>query len=112
MVRSVASKITPSLLSTLEPASLSEDLAQTLLLDRVNPLYPDQAVKNRLQGPVVFQAWIGRDGKIEELKLVRGYIVLAQAAANAVKQWRYRPYLLNGKAVETQTYVTVDFKLP
>jgi TonB family protein len=112
MVRSVASKITPSLLSTLEPASLSEDLAQTLLLDRVNPLYPDQAVKNRLQGPVVFQAWIGRDGKIEELKLVRGYIVLAQAAANAVKQWRYRPYLLNGKAVEAQTYVTVDFKLP
>jgi TonB family protein len=105
-------KTTSSLLSALEPADLSESLAETLLLQRVEPRYPDQAIKNRLQGPVVFQAWIGRDGKIVDIKLERGYLVLAHAAAQAIRQWRYRPYLLDGEAVEARTYVTVSFKLP
>jgi TonB family protein len=101
-----------SLLNAMEPVVLSEDLSQKLLLDKVQPSYPEQAIKAGLQGPVVLQAWISRQGTIQDLKLVRGYFILGQAASQAVRQWRYKPYLLNGQAVEAQTYVTVDFKLP
>ena len=111
-LRSVAERITPSLLAALEPVSLSEDLSRRLLLQKVLPNYPEQAVKARLQGPVVLQAWIGRDGSIQDLKLVRGSLLLGQAAYRAVKQWRYQPYLVNGRAVEAETFVTVDFRLP
>src|SRR4029077_12185975 len=71
-MRSVAERITPSLLAALEPVALSEDLSRRLLLQKVLPNYPERAVKARLQGPVVLQAWIGRDGTIQDLKLVRG----------------------------------------
>ncbi len=111
-MRSVAERITPSLLAALEPVALSEDLSRRLLLQKVLPNYPEQAVKARLQGPVVLQAWIGRDGSIQDLKLVRGSLLLGQAAYRAVKQWRYQPYLVNGRAVEAETFVTVDFRLP
>lgn len=111
-MRSVAARITPSLLAALEPVSLSEDLSRRLLLQKVLPHYPEQAVKAGLQGPVVLQAWIARDGTIQDLKLVRGSFLLGQAAYRAVKQWRYQPYLINGRAVEAETFVTVDFKLP
>jgi protein TonB len=111
-MRSMAARITPSLLAALEPVALSEDLSRRLLLERVLPSYPEQAVRARLQGPVVFEAWIGRDGTIQELKLIRGSLLLGQAAYRAVRQWRYQPYLINGRAVEAQTFVTVDFKLP
>jgi TonB family protein len=111
-MRSVAARITPSLLAALEPVALSEDLSRGLLLQKVLPSYPEQAIRARLQGPVVLQAWIGRDGTIQDLKLIRGSFLLGQAAYQAVKQWRYQPYLVNGRAVEAQTFVTVDFKLP
>jgi TonB family protein len=101
-----------SFLSYLEPVSVSEDLAQKLLLQRVQPSYPEQAIRAGLQGPVILQALIGRDGSIRDLKLVQGSFFLGRAAYNAVKQWRYHPYLLNGRPVEAQTYVTVDFRLP
>jgi TonB family protein len=105
-------KRSPSLLSQLEPVSLPEDLSQALLLDRVQPSYPQQALKAGLQGAVVLQAWIGKDGSIRDLKLVDGSLLLGQAAVKAVKQWRYKPYLRNGVAVEAETYVTVKFRLP
>ena len=111
-MRSVAERIAPSLLAALEPVALSEDLSRRLLLQKVLPNYPEQAVKARLQGPVVLQACIGRDGSIQDLKLVRGSLLLGQAAYRAVKQWRYQPYLVNGRAVEAETFVTVDFRLP
>ena len=111
-MRSVAERIAPSLLAALEPVALSEDLSRRLLLQKVLPNYPEQAVKARLQGPVVLQACIGRDGTIQDLKLVRGSLLLGQAAYRAVKQWRYQPYLVNGRAVEAETFVTVDFRLP
>jgi protein TonB len=111
-MRSVAARIAPSLLAALEPVELSEDLSRRLLLQKVLPSYPEKAVRARLQGPVVLQAFIARDGTIQELKLIRGSLLLGQAAYNAVRQWRYQPYLINGRAVEAQTMVTVDFKLP
>ncbi len=111
-VRNVAARLTPSLLSTLEPVNLPADFAEKLLLQKVQPSYPEQALQAGLQGPVVLQAWIGRDGTIRDVKLIRGSLLLGQAAYRAVKQWRYKPYFLNGQAVETETYVTVDFRLP
>jgi TonB family protein len=111
-VRTASVRRSPSLLSQVEPVSLSEDLSQALLLDKVQPSYPEQALKAGLQGAVVLQAWIGKDGSIRDLKLVDGSLLLGQAAVKAVKQWRYKPYFRNGVAVEAETYVTVNFRLP
>jgi TonB family protein len=111
-LRTAAVATGSSFLSYLEPVSLSEDFAQKLLLQKVQPSYPEQAIRAGLQGPVILQAWIARDGSIRDLKLVRGSLFLGRAAYNAVKQWRYQPYVLNGRPVEAQTYVTVDFRLP
>jgi TonB family protein len=109
----VAEMVVPSRLAgMLQPVNLTQDLAEKLLLERVVPSYPVQAIQARLQGPVVLQAWIGRDGAIRELKLVRGSLLLGKAACEAVKRWRYKPYLQNGRAVEAQTFVTIDFRLP
>ena len=110
--RSMTGRLPTSLLGSLEPVSVSEELSAALLLDRVEPSYPQQALRAGLQGPVVLQAWIARDGTIRELKLMRGSFLLGQAAYEAVKQWRYKPYVRNGHAVEAKTYVTVDFRLP
>jgi protein TonB len=83
-----------------------------LVLEKVQPSYPTSALQAGLQGPVVLQANIGRDGTVHDLKLLNGSLLLGQAAYQAVKQWRYKPYFLNGHAVEAQTLVTVDFRLP
>jgi len=65
----------------------------------------------RIWGEVVLQAIISKDGEIKELSLVRGHPMLAPAAIGAVRQWRYRPFLLNGEPVEVETTVTVTFLL-
>ncbi len=106
------SKFGPSLLAALEPVSLPEEFSQKLLLQTVQPSYPEQALRAGMQGPVVLQAWIATDGTVRELKLIRGSLLLGEAAYQAVKQWRYQPYVVNGRAVEAQTLVTVDFRLP
>jgi len=95
-----------------EPVHLSEEAAKALLVHSVDPVYPPQAVVQKLQGPVVLQAMIGRDGSVEDVKIVRGYFVLARAAVAAVKQWRFQPYILNGHPAETQTVLTVNFSRP
>jgi TonB family protein len=111
-IRTVSLRRSPSLLSLVEPVSLPENLSQALLLDRVQPSYPEQALKAGLQGAVVLQAWIGKDGSIRDLKLVDGSLLLGKAAVKAVRQWRYKPYVRNGVAMEAETYVTVNFRLP
>ena len=100
------------LVRSLLPVKLAGDLAEKLLLEKTLPSYPEQAVKAGLQGAVVLEALIGTDGMIRDLKLLSGPMLLGKAACEAVKQWRYQPLLLNGHAVEAQTLVTVDFKLP
>jgi len=89
-----------------------EDYADDQVVHRVHPSYPKQARARKLQGTVVLQAIINKQGKVDSLQLVSGDALLAQAAADAVKQWRYKPYLHNGDASDFQTRVTVDFKLP
>jgi TonB family protein len=108
----IAARYGQSLAAAMEPVSLSEEISQKLLLQKVNPSYPLEAIKAGLQGPVVLKALISRDGVIRDLKLVRGSFLLGQAAYKAVRQWRYQPFVVNGKAMEAQTYVTVDFRLP
>jgi len=111
-LQTVSLKRSPTLLSQVEPVNLAEDLSQALLLQKITPNYPEQALKAGIEGAVVLQAWIGKDGSIRDLKLVDGSLLLGRAAFDAVKQWRYKPYLRNGVAVEAQTYVTVNFRLP
>jgi protein TonB len=75
------------------------------------PVYPDLARSVRLQGHVVLAIVIGKDGSVEEIKLVSGHPLLAPAAMEAVKQWTYKPTMLNGQPVQVQTQVTVNFSL-
>ena len=101
--------------STTEPAGIVElapDVAEGSLLQRVEPEYPEEARQQRIQGAVVLEVRIGRDGAIEEVKLVSGQPLLAKAAIAAVKQWRFKPRLENGQPVGMQTRVTLNFRMP
>jgi protein TonB len=86
-------------------------VAQGLLSNRVSPVYPAVARAARVQGIVILQALIGKDGQVKELSVVSGPPLLQSAAIDAVKQWVYRPYLLNGDPVEVMTTVNVVFTL-
>jgi protein TonB len=85
-------------------------LSEAQLVHRVEPVYPRMAVLAGLQGEVRLHAIISKDGTIQSLSVTSGQPILAQAALEAVRQWRYRPYLLNGKAVEVETLITVNFR--
>jgi TonB family protein len=95
-----------------EPVHLNEDAARARVVHSVDPVYPTEAIPQKLHGTVVLQALIGRDGSVQDLKLVRGYFVLGRAAIAAVKQWRFRPSSFNGRPVEAQTLITVNFSYP
>ena len=81
------------------------------LIRRVQPAYPPIARTAHVQGSVVLAALIGKDGTIENLRLLSGHPMLSPAAIAAVSQWRYRPYILNGEAIEVETQITVNFIL-
>jgi TonB family protein len=110
--RTTSAKAPPSLMSSLEPVSLTEDLAEKMLVQRVLPDYPAQALQSKLQGAVLLQIWIRKDGTVRDLEVANGPLLLCGAAYNAVKQWRYKPFQMNGQSVEAKTYVTVNFRLP
>jgi periplasmic protein TonB len=95
----------------VSPKPISSVLAEGLLIQKVIPRYPPIAQEVRLQGTVVLQATISKNGTIENLHVMSGPAMLQQAALDAVAQWRYRPYLLNGEPVEVETTVNVEFKL-
>lgn len=86
-------------------------MMQGNLIERIQPVYPAIAKQTRTQGTVILRAIISRDGMIENLQVVSGHPMLVKAAMEAVKQWRYRPYVLNGQPVEVETQVTVNFVL-
>ncbi|MFZ3340156.1 MAG: TonB family protein [Terriglobales bacterium] len=102
----------PSSQTFTEPVPVSEETERSLLLRSIKPDYPVEAVPQKLHGSVVLQATIGRDGSVEDLKIVRGYFVLGKAAIAAVKQWQFKPYTFNGHAARTQTVLTVNFPPP
>jgi len=86
-------------------------ILQANLVHRVVPVYPPLAKQARVQGAVVLEATIDKDGTIRDLRLISGHPLLVEAALNAVQQWRYKPTILNGDPVEVITTVTVTFTL-
>jgi periplasmic protein TonB len=97
--------------ATPQRVRVSQGVSQGLLVRRVQPNYPPLARQARIQGTVILRAVISKDGSIENLQLVSGHPMLAPAAIEAVKQWKYKPYLLNGEPVEVDTEVQVNFTL-
>ena len=98
------------LTSAAERVQVSADTTQ-VLTHKVRPEYPLLARQMKVQGSVVLDAMIGRDGKIQDLRVVQGPTILAEAAREAVRQWRFRPYYEDGQAVETQAHITVNFMI-
>lgn len=96
----------------LQTMSVSQGVSQGLVLKRVQPAYPANALHMQVEGPVELLATISKAGNISAVKVLGGDPQLARAAVEAVKQWKYKPYLLNGQPVEIQTQITVKFKLP
>jgi protein TonB len=88
------------------------NVQESQLLERVHPVYPPLALQARIQGIVRFNAVIGADGRVTNLRLTSGHPLLVEAARDAVKRWRYRTTLLNGSPVEVVTMIDVPFKLP
>jgi protein TonB len=97
--------------STPRTLSVSSGVMAGNLLDKTLPEYPAIARAARIQGTVVLQATIAKDGTIQNLRVISGPPMLQQAAMNAVRSWRYKPYLLNGEPVEVETTINVVFNL-
>jgi len=89
----------------------TSSILQGSLIRRVEPTYPPLARQARIQGTVVLVAVISKAGTIDNLRLVSGHPMLVGAALDAVSQWRYRPYILNGDVIEVETQITVNFML-
>jgi protein TonB len=85
--------------------------ASLALVRPVNPSYPLLARQMKVQGSVLLQALISREGSIQDLQILSGPAILAAAAREAVKQWRFKPYLQDGQPVETQAKITVNFTI-
>ena len=93
-----------------EKVSLSPETAQAVIRP-VNPDYPLLARQMKVQGSVILDALIGRDGTIQDLRVVSGPAILAAAAREAVRQWRFKPYLQDGQPVDTQARIVVNFTI-
>jgi TonB family protein len=94
-----------------KPIRIGSGVASGLLIHKVQPIYPREARAYGIQGTVILQACIGRDGRIKDLTFVSGPKELAESAIGAVQQWRYRPFVLNGQPVEVMTQVQVNYRL-
>jgi protein TonB len=90
---------------------ISQGVTRGYLVRQIEPRYPLLAKQARIQGDVILQAIISKDGEVANLQVVSGHPFLAPAAIEAVQQWHYRPFLLNGQAVEVETTITVTFRL-
>jgi protein TonB len=104
------SKLLPAV--SLGPQRISQGVSDGLLIKKVQPIYPAQALQMHVEGTVVLQASIGKDGNIRNVKVLSGSPILVRAASDAVKQWKYRPYTLNGQPVEIDTQISIAFKSP
>jgi|HubBroStandDraft_1064217.scaffolds.fasta_scaffold00094_36 TonB family protein len=99
-------------MSSIEPVSLPEAAARDLLTQPVDPEYPEAAKASGQRGSVVLQVFIGRDGAVQDAKFLQGSLVFAKAAIDAVKQWRFKPYSMNGRAVAVRSVITLKFQPP
>jgi TonB family protein len=104
--------VTPSVQMPVNALPVSKGITGGSLVHSVPPTYPDTARRQKIQGDVVFEGVVDADGTVRDLSLVSGDPLLASAAKQAITQWRYSPYLLNGKAISMRTSITIRFKLP
>jgi periplasmic protein TonB len=102
----------PNPVRETQTLKVSQGVSQGMLIKRVQPIYPAQAKQMHLEGAVQLMASIAKDGSIRSVKQVSGDAILGRSAIEAVRQWKYKPYFLNGEPVEIQTQITVNFKLP
>lgn len=105
----------PVIAKALDPTPkrmrIGSRVAEANLIHDVAPTYPTEAGRARVEGTVVLMAVIGKDGTVRDVRVESGLPLLAQAAIDAVKQWRYRPYLLNGEPIEVDSQITINFTL-
>jgi protein TonB len=94
-----------------ERVRVSQGVSTGLILKKVPPKYPEKARQHRIQGTVVLHATISKEGDVVDLSSVSGDPLLVKSAVKAVKQWKYKPYLLQGKPVEVDTQIVVNFTL-
>jgi TonB family protein len=90
---------------------MSQATMQKQMLKQVNPSYPIEAKRNYVTGSVTFRVIVGKDGAVKSMKLITGPHLLVPAAYEAIRQWKYRPLLLNGEPVEVETSITINFSL-
>jgi protein TonB len=96
----------------LQTLNISQGVSQGLLIKKIAPSYPASSLRMRVEGTVQLLATVSKDGDITHIKVLSGEPQLTKAASDAVKQWKYKPYLLNGEPVEIQTQITINFRLP
>ncbi|MGA2856185.1 MAG: TonB family protein [Candidatus Sulfotelmatobacter sp.] len=96
----------------LQRLNISQGVSTGLLIKKVDPVYPPTALHMRVEGAVQLMATVSKTGDITQVQVLSGDQQLTQAAVDAVKRWKYKPYLLNGEPVEIQTQVTINFRLP
>ncbi len=106
----------PVLAKALDPrpvkrVRLAARVVEANLVHDVAPTYPPEAGRSRIEGTVVLWAVIGKDGSVQDVRVESGLPILAEAAIDAVKQWRYKPYMLNGEPVEVDSRITINFTL-
>ena len=99
-------------MSSIEPVNLPASALPELAAQPVEPSYPEAARSSGQRGSVVLQVLIGRDGAVQDAKFLQGSLVFARAAIDAVRQWQFKPYTLNGRAVSVQSTITLNFKPP
>jgi protein TonB len=103
---------TNSTLRQAQIVELSADAAEGSLVRRVEPEYPERALAEHVQGPVTLDVRIGQDGTVQAIKILSGEPQLAEAATAAVRQWKFKPHIVDGRAVEMETQLTLTFTLP
>lgn len=111
MIGGVLNSTGPALPKMEQKVRVSQGVSEGLLVHKVTPQYPEAARQARMQGAVVLQAQIDKEGRIVGVTVLQGPPLLAAAAVEAVKQWRYKPYNLNGQPVGIETTITVNFRL-
>jgi len=113
VITEIARSVPPTVVKLAAPQKLrvSSGVAAGMLIYQRNPIYPRLAAQARIQGTVVLEAVIAKDGAVHDLHVISGHPMLVEAAMEAVRQWRYRPYLLNDEPVEVDTQINVNFTL-
>jgi TonB family protein len=99
-------------MSAIEPVNLTESAAREQLDQSADPIYPPAARPTAQRGSVVLQVQIARDGTVQEVKFVQGSLIFARPAIDAVRQWHFKPYSMNGRAVSVKSLITLNFKPP